>query len=49
MHHRRPLKQTKTNNSFKSIKGNMSRKQIPLCKKYHFKVHSGHYDGPSIY
>ena len=49
MHHRRPLKQKNTDNSLKGIKGNMGRKQIPLCKKCHFKVHSGQYNGPGIY
>ena len=42
-------KQKNTDNSLKGIKGNMGRKQIPLCKKCHFKVHSVQYNGPGIY
>jgi len=49
MHHKKPLKAHKTNNRFKSIKVNLSRKQIPLCRKCHLLVHSGKYDGLSIY
>lgn len=31
MHHRRPLKAHKTDNTLKGIQINQSRKQIPLC------------------
>lgn len=47
MHHRRPLKGT--DNTLKGIKKNLSRKQIPLCRVCHIKVHRGEYDGPGIY
>lgn len=49
MHHRRPLKAHKTDNTLKGIKINQSRKQIPLCVSCHQKVHKGLYDGPGIY
>ena len=49
MHHRRPLKAHKTDNTLKGIKINQSRKQIPLCTSCHQRVHNGLYDGPGIY
>jgi hypothetical protein len=49
MHHRRPLKSSITDNTFKGIVKNFTRKQIPLCRSCHVKVHSGSYDGPGIY
>jgi len=49
MHHRRPLKASVTDNTLKGIVKNLTRKQIPLCKKCHFKVHTGSYSGPGIY
>lgn len=49
MHHRRPLRTKSTDNTLKGIKINLTRKQIPLCKQCHTKVHTGKYDGPGIY
>lgn len=49
MHHRRPLKSGKTDNTLKGIEKNLSRRQIPLCSECHQKVHAGKYDGPGIY
>jgi predicted HNH restriction endonuclease len=49
MHHRRPIKQDKTDGTLKGIESNLSRKQIPLCRSCHMKVHAGKYDGPAIY
>lgn len=49
MHHRRPLRQKNTDNTLKGIVQNLSRKQIPLCRPCHIKVHRGEYDGPGIY
>jgi group II intron reverse transcriptase/maturase len=49
MHHRRPLKAHKTDNTLKGIQINQSRKQIPLCATCHQRVHKGLYDGPGIY
>ena len=49
MHHRRPLKAHKTDNTLKGIQINQSRKQIPLCASCHQRVHNGLYDGPGIY
>lgn len=45
MHHLKPIKQGKTNNTFTSIISNQQRKQIPLCHCCHTKVHKGQYDG----
>lgn len=49
MHHRRGLKNKFTDNTLKGIERNLSRKQIPLCRSCHIKVHNGQYDGPGIY
>jgi len=49
MHHRRPSKAHKTDNTLKGIQINQSRKQIPLCVSCHQKVYNGIYDGPGIY
>ena len=49
MHHRRPLKSSVTDNTLKGVIKNLTRKQIPLCRKCHLKVHLGSYDGPGIY
>jgi hypothetical protein len=49
MHHRRPLKASITDNTLKGINKNLTRKQIPLCRECHLKVHDGSYSGPGIY
>jgi hypothetical protein len=49
MHHRRPLKSAVTDNTLKGIVKNLTRKQIPLCRLCHLKVHAGSYNGPGIY
>jgi len=49
MHHRRPLKASVTDNTLKGIVKNLTRKQIPLCKECHFKVHAVSYSAPGIY
>jgi 5-methylcytosine-specific restriction endonuclease McrA len=49
MHHRRPLKSSITDNTLKGVVKNLTRKQIPLCRKCHLRVHSGSYDWPGIY
>lgn len=49
MHHRRDLKSKWTDNTIKGIKINLSRKQIPLCRNCHNKVHQGKYDGLGLY
>lgn len=49
MHHRRPLKASVTDNTLKGVIKNLTRKQIPVCKDCHFKIHTGSYDGPGIY
>jgi len=49
MHHRRPLKSSKTDSTLKGVVKNLARKQIPLCKECHIKVHAGSYFGLGIY
>ena len=49
IHHRRPLKAYKIDNTLKGIQINQSRKQIPLCVSCHQKVHNGIFDGLGIY
>lgn len=49
MHHRRPLRAHKTDNTLKGINVNLSRKQIPVCRSCHIRIHAGTYDGPGIY
>ena len=49
MHHRRPLKAHKTDNTLKGIQINQSRKQIPLCVSCPQKVYNGIYDGLGLY
>lgn len=48
MHHRRRLKNKKTNNTFHGIKIAMQRKQIPVCSRCHQNIHKGLYDGKSL-
>ncbi|WP_305927765.1 HNH endonuclease [Bacillus mycoides] len=43
MHHIRRSKKTK--NSFNDVLSKMNRKQIPVCKECHKKIHRGEYDG----
>ena len=47
MHHRRPLKGH--DSTVVGIEKSQSRKQIPLCRNCHMKVHRGEYDGRGIY
>ena len=49
MQHKRPLNGSKTDNTLKGTIKNLTRKQIPLCKGCHVKVHTGSYNGPGIY
>jgi len=42
MHHRRPLKIHRTDNTLQGI-------QIPLCASFHQRVHNGFYDSLGIY
>jgi hypothetical protein len=49
MHHTNPLKGiTKTKDYLKAQQIVVKRKQIPLCKKCHIRVHSGKYNGPAL-
>lgn len=46
IHHTRKLSKGKSKDFLMSLQQRMNRKQIPLCKSCHIKVHSGTYDGP---
>lgn len=49
MHHLKPIKYNpKNNNNFKRILSDFSRKQIPICKSCHVKIHSGQYSGKAL-
>lgn len=49
MHHISALKlKTKSDNSFTQVMRNMQRKQIPVCRNCHIKIHKGAYDGQSL-
>lgn len=48
MHHIRSLKTGITDNSFNQIMKNIQRKQIPVCRNCHNRIHRGEYDGPSL-
>ncbi len=45
MHHIRALKEGKGKNTFANIMRNMNRKQIPVCRPCHNRIHRGEYDG----
>lgn len=46
IHHTRKLKSGKSKDFLMHIQQRMNRKQIPLCRSCHNKVHRGAYDGP---
>lgn len=48
MHHVRSLKTRRNDNSFIQVMRNMNRKQIPVCRPCHLKIHKGQYDGTSL-
>jgi hypothetical protein len=46
MHHIRHIRRSKTpRNSFNDVLSELNRKQIPVCKACHRKIHRGEYDG----
>ncbi len=46
MHHIRHVRRGKNvRNSFNDILSELNRKQIPVCKECHRKIHRGEYDG----
>lgn len=49
MHHIKHIKtiNTKLNDFYKLVAG-INRKQVPLCRNCHVKIHSGKYKGVSI-
>lgn len=48
MHHVKSLKDGKNDNTFHQVMININRKQIPVCRTCHLKIHKGEYDGPSL-
>jgi len=48
MHHIRHLRKNKSKDYLTQTMININRKQVPLCKNCHIKVHQGIYDGPKI-
>lgn len=41
MHHVKSLKTRRNDNSFTQVMRNMNRKQIPVCRPCHLKIHKG--------
>ena len=48
IHHIRKLSKTKRKDYLSSIMSRMNRKQVPVCKKCHIKIHQGTYDGKRV-
>ena len=48
MHHRKPLKKGTTDNTLKGVKSNMRRKQIPVCRECHMRIHGGKHTGGKL-
>jgi len=43
--HIRRRKNTKENQTFSTFMGLINRKQVPVCRDCHLKIHNGSYDG----
>ena len=48
VHHIRKLSDIKHKNYLSDMMSRMNRKQIPVCKKCHIKIHQGKYNGKQI-
>nr|UXN44309.1 putative reverse transcriptase [Haslea karadagensis] len=48
IHHVRKLSKTKRKDYLSSMMSRMNRKQVPVCKKCHIKIHQGTYDGKRV-
>ncbi len=48
IHHVRKLSKTKRKDYLSSMMSRMNRKQVPVCKKCHIKIHQGVYDGKRV-
>ena len=48
IHHVRKLSKTKRKDYLSSMMCRMNRKQVPVCKKCHIKIHQGVYDGKRV-
>jgi hypothetical protein len=48
IHHVRKLSKAKRKDYLSTMMSRMNRKQIPVCKKCHIKIHQGVYDGKRV-
>lgn len=48
IHHLKAIKKAKSKDFLTQIIQKINRKQVPLCKTCHIKVHQGKHDGPSL-
>jgi len=48
IHHVRKLSNTKRKDYLSTMMSRMNRKQVPVCKKCHNKIHQGVYDGKRV-
>ena len=49
MHHVKHLKDLKAKKDVASVRmSSLLRKQLPVCKLCHMKIHTGRYDGPRL-
>jgi len=48
IHHIRKLSKTNRKDYLSSMMSRMNRKQVPVCKKCHIKIHQGTYDGKRV-
>lgn len=48
MHHIKHLRKNKNKDYLTQTMININRKQVPLCKNCHIKIHKGLYDGPKL-
>jgi hypothetical protein len=48
IHHVRKLSKTKRKDYLSSMMSRMNRKQVPVCKKCHIKIHQGVSDGKRV-
>jgi len=48
VHHVRKLSKAKKKDYLSTMMSRMNRKQVPICKKCHIKIHKGTYDGKKV-
>jgi len=47
-HHVNKISRIKTKDPFKRLSTIMNKRQIPVCKECHYKIHKGLYQGPKL-